>query len=146
MQVKSGPWDRERVETWLTRTVVPLRLATAGKRGPLVQSVWFAFEGDSLWCATQASSLLAKRLTGDERVGWEVSPDEPPYRGVRGTGVAEVVTDQVQVQATLNTLLARYGQANTKLAAWLQGRIENEVAIRISQLRVTSWDFSSRMG
>ena len=80
--ILSGPWSDAEIESWLGQTVVPLRLATSGSNGPLVQSVWFDFADEALWCATQAQSLLATRLRRDTRVGWEVSGDEPPYRGV----------------------------------------------------------------
>lgn len=145
LTLKSGPWSSERVESWLRDTVIPLRIASAGKHGPLVQSLWFVYERQALFCATQRSSVLAKRLERDGRVGWEVSGDEPPYRGVRGTGDAELIDDVVEVSQVLNSLIGRYGQDHTELAQWLLGRIESEVAVRITNLRVSSWDYSPRM-
>lgn len=143
--MRSGPWSPTQIESWLDATVIPLRVASAGKRGPLVQSLWFQYASGALWCATQRDSVLARRIQRDANVGWEVSPDEPPYRGVRGTGHAHVVDDAAQVSAVLTDLISRYGQADTQLATWLLGRVESEVAVRIEDLRVTSWDFSSRM-
>jgi nitroimidazol reductase NimA-like FMN-containing flavoprotein (pyridoxamine 5'-phosphate oxidase superfamily) len=126
-------------------TVVPLRLASAGKRGPLVQSLWFDYDEGALWCATQRDSVLAKRIHRDGNVGWEVSRDEPPYRGVRGTGTARIVDEIAQSTQVLERLVARYGQAGTQLANWLLGRVETEVVVRIDDLRVTSWDYAPRM-
>lgn len=143
--VRSGPWSPTEIESWLRETAIPLRLASAGKRGPLVQSLWFEYAGGALWCATQEDSILARRITRDQRVGWEVSPDAPPYRGVRGTGEAVVVSERAQVQMVLTRLIERYGQASTQLAHWLLGRIESEVLIRITDLRVSSWDYAPRM-
>ena len=143
--VRSGPWTPSQIEAWLIETVVPLRLASAGKRGPLVQSLWFSYEDGALWCATQRDSVLAKRVRRDGNVGWEVSRDEPPYRGVRGTGTARIVDEIEQSTQVLQRLVARYGQAGTQLANWLLGRIETEVVIRIDDLRVTSWDYAPRM-
>jgi len=145
LYLHSGPWNDQDIETWLSETVVPLRLATSGSNGPLVQSVWFDYREGSLWCATQRQSVLAKRIGRDEKVGWEVSPDSPPYRGVRGKGRAELVEDRSQVEAVLNRLVDRYGQSGTPLAEWLTSRMDSEIAVRISDLRVSSWDYSPRM-
>lgn len=143
--VRSGPWSPTQIEAWLTEATIPLRLATSGRRGPLVQSVWFSYAGESLWCATQSDSVLARRVARDASVGWEVAPDQPPYRGTRGTGRASLVEERDEVAHVLEGLIARYGQAGTELADWLLSRVADEVAIRIDDLRITSWDYSSRM-
>jgi hypothetical protein len=97
-----------------------------------------------LWCCTQKSSVLTRRLERDDRVGFEVAADTPPYRGVRGTGVAHLLDDNVQ--STLQTLIERYqGTERTELSDWLLSRIESEIAIRIEPRTIASWDFSSRM-
>lgn len=145
LQLRSGPWDEVAVTAWLASAVIPVRLASAGRRGPLVQSVWFHYADDALWCATQTDSVLARRIRRDPGVGWEVARDEPPYRGVRGTGRATLIDDSPRVDAVLRSLIGRYGQAGTPLADWLLGRVETEVAVRIDDLRVTSWDYAPRM-
>lgn len=143
--LRSGPWSPTEVEAWLTETVIPIRLGTEGKKGPLVQSLWFQYMDGSLWCATQSDSVLAKRVRRSRNIGWEVSPDAPPYRGVRGTGIGTIITDPVVVESTLRSVISRYGQADTPLATWLLGRLNNEIAVRIDDLRITSWDYSPRM-
>lgn len=143
-RITSGPWDQENITEFLDRTCIPIRLATNGSSGPLVQSLWFAPRGLDLWCCTQKSSLLTKRLERDDRVGFEVAADIPPYRGVRGTGVAHLV--DTDVESTLRTLIERYqGKEQTELSEWLLSRIDNEVAIRIEPRTISSWDFSHRM-
>lgn len=143
--VTSGPWDAETIRTWLSSTVIPVRLATSGARGPIVQSLWFDFEDDALWCATQSDALVAQRTRRDSVVGWEISPDQPPYRGARGRGVVEVVDDVARAQDVLRRLITRYGQGGTELEEWLMRRASTEVALRIANLEVTSWDYSPRM-
>lgn len=126
----------------MLNTTIPLRLASSGKRGPLVQSVWYVYEDAALWCATQADSVLATRLGNDNRVGWEIAGDEPPYRGVRGIGTAELLNE---AEPVLHKLIDRYGQEGTPLAEWLVSRVASEVAVRITDLRITSWDYAPRM-
>lgn len=144
-RIASGPWNESEIEAFLASTRIPVRLASNGSSGPLVQSLWFAADGMELWCCTQKSSVLTRRLERDDRVGFEVAADEPPYRGVRGTGVAHLVNDDVE--STLRTLINRYqGAERTDLSDWLLGRVDSEIAIRIEPRSVSSWDYSPRMG
>jgi hypothetical protein len=144
IQLISGPWDEGEVSEFLRRSTIPIRLATRGWEHPLVQSVWFDFDGDTIWCCTQADSLLARRLRNDPACGFEVAADNPPYRGVRGHGVAGFHPEQAG--EVLDTLIDRYlDDDNPSLAEWLQSRLDNEVAIAIRNLRVSSWDYSPRM-
>ena len=145
MLVRSGPWSLEGVEAFLRDAVIPVRLATGGRDGaPLVQSLWFRYDDDALWCATQQSSVLARRLSVDARCGFEVAGDAPPYRGVRGTGRAELLTEPAR--EVLEGLVDRYhGTRDSRFARWLLSRAETEVAVRIGDLSVVSWDFGQRM-
>jgi nitroimidazol reductase NimA-like FMN-containing flavoprotein (pyridoxamine 5'-phosphate oxidase superfamily) len=144
MRCTSGPWDPATVRRWLTEARIPVRLAVLTSRGPLVVSLWYRFEDDALWCATRSSAAVVAHVRADPRVGLEVAPDLPPYRGVRGTGRAEVVPDAGA--AVLEQLLTRYLEpVNDPLADLLRRGAADEVAIRISELRLSSWDFSARM-
>jgi nitroimidazol reductase NimA-like FMN-containing flavoprotein (pyridoxamine 5'-phosphate oxidase superfamily) len=144
MQRVSGPWDEPAVVRWLAEARIPVRLAVLGDRGPLVVSLWYAFDDGALWCATRSDADVVRHVSADPRVGFEVAPDIPPYRGVRGTGRASIVPDQGR--EVLDRLLARYlDTVNQPLATWLRDRADDEVAIRIDRLTVTSWDFSGRM-
>jgi general stress protein 26 len=144
MELISGPWYAQEVSDFLRRSRIPIRLATRGTQHPLVQSVWFDFDADTIWCCSQADSLLVRRLRNDPAVGFEVAADDPPYCGVRGHGVAELhpeLADQV-----LSTLIDRYlDDGNAPLSEWLRSRLDNEVAILIRSLNVSSWDYSRRM-
>lgn len=141
--IRSGPWSSDDVTDYLQSSVIPLRLASAGKH-LLVQSLWFEFDGTSLWCASQSDSVLVRRLRKDDRVGFEVSADQPPYRGVRGHGRAHL--DPPRAADLLPRLIERYlGSGPSPLADWLLSRIDSEIAIRIDGLTVSSWDYSARM-
>ena len=144
MEIVSGPWDEARIEKWLAGARIPLRLGVRTHAGPLVLSLWYRYAEGALWCATGAGADVVAHLRRDPRVGFEVGPDVPPYRGVRGSGRAQIVP--AAGPEVLEQLLARYLEApNAPLAAWLRERADDEVAVRIDELRVTSWDFSARM-
>ena len=144
MNIRSGPWDQAEVERFLEETVIPVRLATIGRSGPLVQSLWFLHDNGSLWCATQADAVVVRRLTADPRCGFEVAADAPPYRGVRGGATATIVVDAAG--EVLPRLIERYlGEEPSPLGTWLMSRIDAEVAIRLDDLQVSSWDYSGRM-
>lgn len=144
MQLVSGPWDLAQVVRWLEGARIPVRLAVLAPRGPLVVSLWYRFDGEALWCATRRGADVVAHVLADPRVGFEVAPDVPPYRGVRGTGRAEVIAERGP--DTLDRLLDRYlDAANAPLADTLRANADDEVALRIGALSLTSWDFSGRM-
>lgn len=142
VEIASGPWDRSQIEAFLNETVIPIRLASAGRTSPLVQSLWFLHDEGALWCCTQSEALLTRRLGSNPRCGFEVSGDLPPYRGVRGTAKAEILPGRAADM--LPRLIERY-DAPASLADWLLSRLDREVAIRLHSLRVTSFDFTTRM-
>jgi nitroimidazol reductase NimA-like FMN-containing flavoprotein (pyridoxamine 5'-phosphate oxidase superfamily) len=143
-RITSGPWDSGKILGFLESARIPVRLASNGASGPLVQSLWFLVDDGNLWCATQESSLLAQRITRDSRVGFEIAGDQPPYRGVRGTGTASILREEAA--RILPALIERYqGAEHTSLSDWLLSRIDREVAIKITPTTFTSWDYSGRM-
>lgn len=141
----SSSWPAEQIEAFLQGAVIPIRLACSDADGtPLISSLWFLLKDEQLWCATQASSLVASLLARDGRCGFEIAGDQPPYRGVRGQGQATLLPDlELRV---LGELVDRYvGNRDTKFARWLLSRREPELAIRIEPEWITSWDFTARM-
>lgn len=142
-EVRSGPWTADQARAHLAEARIPVRLASSGTF-PLVQSLWFLFEDDALWCATQADAVVTRRLQREPRCGFEISADLPPYRGVRGTGIASI--EPTAAATVLPRLIERYvGDEPTPLSTWLLSRLDTEVAIRIGDLAITTWDYSGRM-
>ena len=141
--IRSGPWTADQIDAHLRSATIPIRLASSGTF-PLVQSLWFTFDGTALWCATPRDSLLSKRLVRANGIGFEIAGDTPPYFGVRGTGRAQLLP--LDAAAVLVQLIDKYlGDRTVPLAKWLLSRLDEEVAIRIDSLTLTSWDYSSRM-
>jgi nitroimidazol reductase NimA-like FMN-containing flavoprotein (pyridoxamine 5'-phosphate oxidase superfamily) len=142
---KPPGWNATQIAAFLHESRIPLRLAVQDQTGcPRVVSLWFMPEGEALWCATQSTAQVARYLREEPRCGFEVAGDLPPYRGVRGTGLATLHPERGEEM--LRLLLARYGIAPTsKLAKMLLAKADSEVAIRIAPARVHTWDFSQRM-
>lgn len=144
VEIRSGPWDLVAMEGFLEAAAIPMRLATQGGSWPLVQSLWFLYDDSALWCCTQRDSVVAKRLRTTPQCAFEIAADDPPYRGVRGRGIASL--DPEPAGDLLERLIRRYlADRDSSLATWLRARVADEVAIRIATLTVSSWDYSSRM-
>ena len=141
----TGPWSPERVHEHLASTAIPLRLAYASASGhPQLLSLWFVWRDGALWCATSARARVVAILEREPRCGFEVAPDAPPYRGVRGR--ADATIDSARRAEVLSVLVDRYlGTRESPFARWLLARAESEVAIRIEPSSLASWDFSARM-
>lgn len=160
MRIK-GRWTAAGVADFLADTRVPLRLACNTASGfPLLASLWFVAEetdgetdretdretdgGLELWCATQRDAHVASRLREDGRCAFEVSTEQPPYRGVRGSAVATLHDERGE--EVLRRLLERYvGGSDAKIGRLLLERVETETALRIVPERLVSWDFTERM-
>lgn len=147
----SGPWSGETAWAFLEASRIPVRLACNGSTGhPLIASLWFVPRQDeagtvALWCATQRASTVARLLRADGRCAFEVAPESPAYRGVRGPAVA-TLHDELG-REILQAALARYGvDPRSSFADWLLGRADQETAIAVHPLQVVSWDYRERMG
>ncbi len=141
-----GPWDSAQVEAFLDGDHrIPLRVACIGEDGfPRVVSLWYQFHDGALYCVTHRASGLARLVAENPQVGFEVSPNEPPYCGVRGQGRAEL--RPLESPDRLEDLLQDYlGGTESKLAQWLLSRADEEVLITIRPLRLYTWDYRERM-
>ncbi len=145
MDLIGGPWLAAEIKRYLRTAVVPIRLASIGADGsPVVLSLWYLYEEGSIWCATKRTSRIVARLERESRCGFEIAADTIPYRGVRGR--AQATIDGQRGAILLPRLINRYlGGTDSPLASWLLAHAENEVAIRLDQLRVSTWDFTARM-
>ncbi len=83
-------------------------------------------------------------LERNNKVGFEIAPNDPPYFGVRGQG--EVDLSPLDDPEILSELIERYlGDTNPSLAKWLLGRVDEELLISIRPARLFSWDYRHRM-
>ena len=142
---RTSTWDQAQIESYLKEAEIPLRLACVDAKGfPLVCSLWYCFEGGYLWCATHETAKLTKLLQQNPKCAFEVAPNDMPYRGVRGQGLARLVREEAG--QILPALIDRYLHGRyAGLTGWLLGRVNEEYAIQIEIHWITSWDFSERM-
>jgi nitroimidazol reductase NimA-like FMN-containing flavoprotein (pyridoxamine 5'-phosphate oxidase superfamily) len=145
MVTVTGAWSRAEAAAFLEAQTVPLRLGCRRPSGDLwMLSLWYRYRDGSFECATAADADVVAYLDHDAPVSFEVSTNEPPYRGVRGNGTATVTPDEDKT--VLRALLARYlGGTDSDLAERLLSPSRREVTVRISPDRLHSWDYSDRM-
>jgi nitroimidazol reductase NimA-like FMN-containing flavoprotein (pyridoxamine 5'-phosphate oxidase superfamily) len=94
---------------FLEEARMPVRLACTTRQGwPMVLSLWFLYDAEKLYCATQKSAKLVHHLQQNPRCAFEIAGDQPPYRGVRGQ--AEAVLRPDLGQPMLERLIRRYLQ------------------------------------
>lgn len=141
----SGPWNEARVQEFLAETRIPMRLGANTDTGfPIVLSLWFLAKADELLAVVHRDARIAKRLKADARCAFEIAPDEPPYRGVRGQATASLEPDGAA--ALLERLLDRYlSSTDSSLGRFLLGRAEEELIVRLRPNWIASWDYSRRM-
>lgn len=141
----SGPWTEADVRAFLEEARIPVRLATRTPNGsPWIVALWYRYRDGCFECATEANAHLVAFLRGDPTVGFDVSTNEIPYRGVRGAGTASVTEDAHS--RVLRALVERYlDGTDSTLAAGLLADDREEVRIRVEPDRVHSWDFADRM-
>ncbi|WP_418281051.1 pyridoxamine 5'-phosphate oxidase family protein [Halorubrum sp. DTA98] len=140
----TGQWDRDRVDEFLDDARIPVRVSCRTPADePWIVSLWFAWDG-AIHCATGANADVVRFLEHDDRVAFEVSTNDPPYKGVRGRGPATVSIDEEK--RLLRSLLDRYlGGTDSGLADRLLRSEREEVHVRIEPDRLHSWDYTKRM-
>ena len=141
----SGAWSREEVAAFLAGATVPIRIAVNRPDETVwIVALWFRFHDEGFECATWANAAVVRFLRHDSEVGFDVSTNEPPYRGVRGTGTASLAPDRDK--RALASLIERYlGGTESGLARWLLEDDREEVRIHIHPRECYSWDYTERM-
>lgn len=140
-----GPWTTTDVKAFLEDRRIPIRLAVRKPDGsPWIVALWFQYRDGCFECATKSNAHLVSFLRADPIVAFDVSTNEIPYRGIRGSGTASLGIDENFV--VLRSLLERYlGGTESTLAERLLDENREEIRIRIEPDHVYSWDFTTRM-
>jgi nitroimidazol reductase NimA-like FMN-containing flavoprotein (pyridoxamine 5'-phosphate oxidase superfamily) len=141
----TGPWTETEVESFLREATIPIRISCHRPDGTLwTVPLWYRYRDGTFECSTWAEADVVTYLRNDTEVAFDVSVNEPPYRGVRGNGTVSLSEDEDK--AVLGDLLERYlGGTDSKLASRLLSEEREEVRIRVHPRRVHSWDYTERM-
>ena len=141
----NNAWTKKEIYGYLNAAKTPIRLACIDKNNqPTICSLWFIFENGILWCASHKNSHIIKLLKSNKKIGFEISTNNYPYKGVRGKGSVELIT--IDADTVLNKLVNKYlDGTNQTLSTWLLSRSSDEYAIKIQPQSLSSWDFSNRM-
>ena len=152
---------RRRLAAWIPLTFVPGRGAPTRSMLTLGQPLspfdwplpglfrWFSPYGTHLMarlCGVRHLVTRSCRRDCREPMASDLKSRQttPPYFGVRGTGRAQLLPSDAAV--VLPQLIDKYlGDQTVPLAKWLLSRLDEEVAIRIDSLTLSSWDYSRRM-
>jgi nitroimidazol reductase NimA-like FMN-containing flavoprotein (pyridoxamine 5'-phosphate oxidase superfamily) len=145
MVTVTGTWTESEVAEFLQSVEIPIRLATTRLDGSLwMVTLWYRYRDGVFECATSANADVVEYLRNDPAVAFDVSTNQPPYRGVRGNGRATISTDSAE--ATLRDLIDRYlGGTDSPLAQRLLDDTREEVRIEIDPRTLHSWDYTDRM-
>jgi len=93
---------------------------------------------------THRSAWVLKCLHYNNKVGFELSTNSAPYRGIRGRGKTSVAP--LGESGLLRQLIVKYlDTENCDLARWLLNRSKDERIISIDIDHLSSWDYSERM-
>ena len=144
-QKSYGSWSGKVIDRFLRSSHVPLRIGFHSRAGLLIVPVWYQYDDGHFLCCSPAKSALAKGLTANPDIAFDVSTNEIPYKGVRGRASAQcsIATSRQPLEALLERYLK---DTDNELSQWLLSRSDDEAVIDIEIDWLTSWDFSARMG
>lgn len=137
--------DRENIEQIIHDSKIPIRLACIKPNGmPSIVSLWYVQIDDKIYCATQHSAKIVSYLKKNPACGFEVAVEKPPYKGIRGEGIAKIFDEKGK--EILEILIQKYlGEKESTLSNFLENNSKTEVAIEISPQKIFNYDYSKRM-
>jgi len=137
--------DKVNFENLNFDTKIPIRVCYLKSDGtPNIISLWYTQINDKIYCATQKSAKIVSFLQNNPICGFEIATDKPPYKGVRGSGIAKILNDKgVEV---LKILMEKYlDEKESTLSKYLRDNFNSEVAIEITPQKISNYDYSKRM-
>lgn len=138
-------WNDSEVEDFLLAQKTPMRLAVMDNDNyPMICSVWHQYHENKIYAVSHKNSKLVRKLRDQPHCAFEISSNEPPYKGVRGQ--ADCVITEVECDEKLHILLDKFlGNDYKQLRDFLAARSADERVIELTPKKITAWDFSHRM-
>jgi general stress protein 26 len=116
---------REEAERFLD-SKLNLQLATNDEHcNPNIQPVWFYYDkyGEKIWLTTSKSAKKTQNLRNRPNVYFSVDDENPPYKGVKGRGIATIIEDPIRIVPQGDKISLKY-----------LGTLDHPVAKMISDL------------
>ena len=137
---------REEVEGFL-ESKLNLQLATIDEQGePNIQPVWFYYDknGEKLMITTSKSAKKTLNLRNKPALYFSIDDENPPYKGVKGKGIATIVEDPNRTVPQGDIISMKYlGTLDHPIAKMISDRSKNGevVVIEISPKFFSTWDY-----
>ena len=138
--------NKEEVERFL-ESKLNLQLATTDDQGePNIQPVWFYYDkdGEKVLITTSKLSKKTQNLRSKPAIYFSIDDENPPYKGVKGKGIATIVEDPNRTLSHGNKISMKYlGTLDHPIAKMISegSKRGDNVAIEISPRFFSTWDY-----
>ena len=121
-----------------------LRLGVIDERDglPIVHPVWFYYENEMFFIATDTDGVKARSLRKNPAAYFVVDVAEGPPRGVRGKGVARISDDRAYAKEVTIKCAEKYlGTLESETAKKIIEMSRNSSVIEIIPKYIATWKF-----
>ena len=131
---------------FLAESKALLRLASIRRDGyPDVHVLWCTYFNDKIYTTTHKKTRKVENFRFNNKVSFTIDLDTPPFKGVRGRGVAKLIEDANLSTKILTQEIMKYiGNMEDPLAKQLLSLAPEEYAIEIKPLYFATWDASKQ--
>lgn len=136
----------EEIEKFL-ESKLNLQLATVDEKGdPNIQPVWFYYDKDKekLWINTSKSAKKTQNIRKKSTIYFSIDDENPPVRGVKGKGVANIIDDLKIVGPLGDKISLKYlGTLDHPIAKMIseESKKGEVVLIEINPKFYSTWDY-----
>ncbi len=140
---------KEEAERFL-ESKLNLQIATTDEKGdPNIQPVWFYYHKDQGKLLIITSKLAKKtgNLKNRPTIYFSIDDENPPYKGVKGKGIATIVEDPNRIVPQAEKISLKYlGTLDHPGAREMADRSKNGegVLVEISPKFFSTWDFGKK--
>lgn len=135
--------SEQKVREFLENSKLNLQLATLdSKEGPVIHPVWYIFENDKMYLATQKKSKKAQNAIKNNLVYYSIDDENVPYIGVKGKGKVRVLEDVDFNLVIAKKIILKYlSTLENDIGGHIIEQIKqgNEVILEISPLYYSAW-------
>ena len=124
-----------------------LFLVSRDEKGePNIHPDWYIYEKESIFFATETNSKKIRNIKNDDRVVFSIASEKEPFIGIKGKGVAKILTNTEQNLPISEKIVSKYmDDSKNNLVTEVIEEIKNgdEVIVEIQPEYFSAWSFSS---